>query len=173
MASSINNTNTGNPEWITPNCIICPARKTMGSIDCDPASSNMAQAHIKAGTYYTKSTNGIDKSWMGNVWLNPPYHSSSNKLGPGINSFAAKLLKEINIGNTKQAIFLAQAKTDTQWFQSLKAKADAVIFTKKRIHFIDSTGKKGGSPGYGSVFFYFGKNIAGFKKEFGDFCYEL
>ena len=173
MASSINNTNTGNPEWITPNCIICPARKTMGSIDCDPASSDMAQKQINAKVHYTKATNGITKNWMGNVWLNPPYHSSSNKLGPGINSFAAKLLKEINIGNTKQAIFLAQSKTDTKWFQSLSYAANVKLFTMGRIKFVDSNGIEGGSPDYGSVLFYFGPNKIQFINQFGNFCYAI
>ena len=172
MTNSINKTNTGLPEWYTPDYIVNAARNTMGSIDCDPASTATAQNHIKAKVYYTKTTNGIDKDWKGTVWLNPPYLTGNNK-NPGINAFSAKLIEELNSGNAKQAIFLAQAKTDTQWFQSLKAKADAVIFTKKRIHFIDSTGKKGGSPGYGSVFFYFGPNKIQFINQFEDFCYTL
>ena len=172
MANSINKTNSGNPEWYTPAYIIDAARNTMGSIDCDPASNITAQQHIKAKVYYTEATNGINKNWMGTTWLNPPYFTG-NKNKPGINSFSAKLLKEIKNGNVKQAIFLAQAKTDTKWFQSLKGKADAVMFTRGRIKFVDAQGKEGGSPGYGSVFFYFGSNKKQFIKEFGGFCYAL
>lgn len=171
MTNSINNTNTGNYEWYTPDYIINAAKNTMGSIDCDPASTALAQNHIKAKVYYDKLTNGIDKNWIGNVWLNPPYFTG-NKKNPGINAFADKLLREIANGHTTQAIFLAQAKTDTKWFQSLTS-ANAVLFTKKRIRFVDANRNKGGSPGYGSVFFYFGNNIKQFKEEFKKFCYEL
>lgn len=172
MTNSINNTNTGNPEWGTPDHIIERARNTMGSIDCDPATFPAAQKHINAGTHYTKETNGIDKNWIGNIWLNPPYFTGS-KNNPGINAFVKKLLEEIKSGNVKQAIFLAQAKIDTKWFQSLAAVADAVIFTRGRVKFVDAFGVEGGSPGYGSVFFYFGDNKTGFIKNFDGIAYQL
>lgn len=171
MPSSINSTNTGNPEWMTPVSIINSARITMGSIDCDPATFAAAQVHINAGTHYTKVTNGINKDWIGNIYLNPPYFTGSAKK-PGINAFSSKLLKELKSGNTTQAIFLAQSKTDTRWYQSLHEKADAVMLTRRRIKFVDANGVEGGSPGYGSVFFYFGNNTAKFISVFSDIAYK-
>lgn len=171
-ANSINKTNTGNPEWYTPAYIINAARNTMGSIDCDPASNAIAQQRIKAKVHYTELTNGIGKPWFGNIWLNPPYFTGNIKK-PGINAFTKDLLNKLHSGNTTQAIFLAQAKTDTKWFQSLSLEADAVLFTRGRIKFVDVNGKEGGSPGYGSVFFYFGHNPKQFKHYFKNFCYEI
>ena len=170
--SSITKTNTGNPEWRTPDAIINAVRSTMGSIDCDPATFPDAQKFVQAKVHYTKLTNGLDKDWIGNVYLNPPYYNTSKKAGPGIDAFTTKLLSELRSGNAKQAIFLAQSKTDTRWFQKLYAHADAVLFTDKRIKFIDRSGEEGGNPGYGSVIFYFGINANKFVYEFDDIAYQ-
>jgi len=172
MPNSINNTCSGNPEWRTPDAIIDSARITMGSIDCDPATFAAAQLHVNAGVHFTKVTNGLEKAWIGSVWLNPPYHSSNTKKGPGIDAFAAKLLNEVGCGNTTQAIFLAQSKTDTQWYQRLYEKADAVMLTRKRIKFVDADGRQGAAPAFGSVFFYFGNDAAKFISIFSNIAYK-
>lgn len=173
MVNSINKTNTGNPEWMTPMIIINAAKLTMGSIDCDPASSDSAQNSIKAKQYYTKMMNGLIRPWKGNIWLNPPYHNSNQKQGPGINAFVDKLLHEIKKNNVKQSIFLGQSKTDTKWFYKLFQQADAIILTHGRIRFIDINHVKKNSPGYGNVFFYFGPNTSKFYKNFKQFGYRI
>lgn len=172
--SSIQKTNTGNPEWMTPSGIIHAARNTMGSIDCDPATFTKAQKLINATTYYTASNSGIDDSsfWMGNVWLNPPYYTG-NKKKPGINAFSRKLISEIGKGHTTQAIFLAQAKPDTKWFQLLFKQADCIMFTSKRIKFVDEHGIEGGSPAFGSVLFYFGTKVQAFYSNFNAIAYRV
>ena len=62
---------TGDNERHTPKKYIDSARLVMGSIDIDPASNDSAQRIIKANQYYTIKTNGLDKTWGGNIWLNP------------------------------------------------------------------------------------------------------
>ena len=64
---------TGNNEWYTPKEYIELVKKVMGKIDLDPASCDEAQKIIKAEEYYTKEDNGLEQSWFGNIWLNPPY----------------------------------------------------------------------------------------------------
>lgn len=59
-------------EHYTPPDYVEAARALMGSIDLDPASNALANQSVKAATYYSRSTNGFDKEWSGNVWLNPP-----------------------------------------------------------------------------------------------------
>ena len=57
--------NTGNFEWYTPAYIIEAARKTMGTIDLDPASSVIANETVKATTFYTIDDDGLIKEWGG------------------------------------------------------------------------------------------------------------
>jgi hypothetical protein len=80
--------NSGNNEWYTPADYIEAAREVMGSIDIDPASNDIAQETVKAAVYYTAETNGLDKEWRGNVWMNPPYASDL------IGKFIDKLVSE-------------------------------------------------------------------------------
>jgi ParB family chromosome partitioning protein len=59
-------------EHYTPPPIISVVRRLMGNIDLDPASNAVANKIVNASRIYTKSDNGLAKSWHGNVFLNPP-----------------------------------------------------------------------------------------------------
>ena len=59
--------NSGNNEWYTPGPIIEAARKVMGNIDIDPASSAAANETVMAKKYYTEETNGLEQEWKSNV----------------------------------------------------------------------------------------------------------
>src|SRR5262249_11893632 len=65
--------NSGENEWYTPPEYIAAARAVLGSIDVDPASSDIAQETVCASVYYTKQDDGLAKLWRGKVWMNPPY----------------------------------------------------------------------------------------------------
>ena len=103
--------NSGDNEWYTPAEYIEAAREVMGSIDLDPASNEYANKTVKASTYYTEETNGLDKEWFGNIWMNPPYSTAL------IKEFAEKLSNS----TFKQAIVLVNNATDTAWFKLLMA----------------------------------------------------
>jgi ParB family chromosome partitioning protein len=60
-------------EWDTPPHIIEAARKSMGSIDCDPASSERANKIVKAKEFFIAEDDGLSKKWHENVWLSPPH----------------------------------------------------------------------------------------------------
>lgn len=152
-------TTSGNDEWYTPAQYIELARKVMGDIDVDPAGCEISQEVIQAPTVYTIDDSGLDHSWMGRVWLNPPYSKGL------IDQFVAKLREEYASGNTKQAIVLTHNFTDTAWFHALAADAAVVCFTKGRIRFYTVDGV-GNSPTSGHVFFYFGKDIDAFVEAF-------
>ena len=111
-----------NDEWRTPPKYVEMARRAMGGIDVDPASSDIAQETVKAREdYYTERDNGLYQIWRGNVWLNPPYSAQK------IHAFTLKLLYEYESGSTKQAVVLTNSATDTQWFHMLLR--DCLLYT--------------------------------------------
>ena len=150
---------TGDPESYTPAKYIESARRVMGSIDVDPASNDFANKTVKATIYYTFKNTGLDKEWEGNIFLNPPYKQ------PEMSQFVDKLLTEIKVGNTRQAILLTNNNTDTQWFYNAAKIASVLCFTKGRISFYKADGKDT-SPTNGQAFFYFGNNEDKFKQIF-------
>lgn len=149
--------NSGNNEWYTPFEYIQAARMVMGSIDLDPASSAIANKTVGATTYYTAETNGLDKTWSGNIWLNPPYASDL------IGKFADKLLSERN--HYFQATVLVNNSTETRWFKKIISIASAVCFPEGRVKFLDPYGEPG-APLQGQAIIYIGENVDGFLDAF-------
>ena len=106
----------------------------MGTIGADPVGCEVAQKIVKATTFFTVKDGGLTKEWIGNVWLNPPYHRD---LGP---MFIDKLLIERLAGRTTQAIMLTNNSTDTDWFVKAQAHCHAICFAKTRIAFLEEDG---------------------------------
>jgi len=152
--------NSGNNEWYTPARFIESARTVMGSIDTDPASSEVANAVVEAETYYTEETDGRDKVWNGNVWMNPPYAQ------PLIGDFCRGIAEQYKAGSIKQACVLVNNATETAWFSDLFSACSAVCFVRSRIRFIDQGGEESGSPLQGQAVVYCGYNASGFVDEF-------
>lgn len=158
--------NSGNNEWYTPPNFIDSVRLVLGQIDLDPASNEIAQEVIKASTYYTQETNGLDKDWVGKVFMNPPYSAGLLK------QFISKLVREYNSGNVSEFIVLVNNATETGWFSDLSTISEAVCFTEKRIRFhsIDGVQK---TPLQGQAFLYGGKRprvFADVFKKHGMIC---
>jgi hypothetical protein len=59
-------------EHYTPPAILEPARALLGGIDLDPASCAIANAMVRAKSYFIEADNGFLKKWSGKVFLNPP-----------------------------------------------------------------------------------------------------
>lgn len=150
---------TGKVEWYTPPEYIESARRAMGSIDVDPASSVLAQKIVKAKTYFSIHTNGLVQEWNGNVWLNPPYAASI------IRPFVEKLIGFLQTGQVSQAIMLTHCNTDTRWYHNAWSECSAFCQTRGRVKFYDASGKSN-SPTHGHLFMYFGRRPSAFKKEF-------
>jgi len=150
---------TGENEWYTPLEYIQLARKVMGSITLDAASSAEAQKRVCADNYFSKADNALAQPWYGNVWLNPPY--SRDLMG----LFIEKLIAEL--ANVDQLILLTHNYTDTQWFQGAEEHAARICFTAGRVRFVDRQGAVS-SPTQGQAFFYFGRRLKKFETVFGD-----
>jgi len=157
--SPLINRNTGDVEWHTPPEYIEMAREVMGSIDTDPASNAIANEAVKAAVYYTINDNGLDKKWLGNVWMNPPYGARE------IRQFSEKLVSEIECGNATQAIALTNSATDVGWFNTLARGASLICLTTGRISFHKPDGERT-SPTMGQAFFYFGQDDKKFCEVF-------
>lgn len=137
--------NSHDDEWYTPAHYIEAAREVMGTIDLDPASNDFANNTIKAKTYYTEETNGLDQKWFGNIWMNPPYSTAL------LSKFADKLTS----GGYKQAIVLVNNATETEWFSKMISCASAIVFHHGRIRFEKRDGAHG-VPLQGQAFIYCG-----------------
>ena len=153
--------NSGENEWYTPYEFIEAALLTMGSIDLDPASSELANKTVKATEFYTAKNNGLTEPWTGNVWLNPPYAQ------PLISQFCDKLALELSAIN--QAIVLINNATETKWFQGIAELSSSICFPSSRIKFIDKQGNRCGAPLQGQALLYFGDNRVLFKRNFSKF----
>lgn len=152
--------NSGNNEWYTPSKYIELARSVMGSIDTDPATSEIANKTVRAAQIYTAEDDGRNKPWAGNVWMNPPYAQ------PLISDFAEAITEKYLSGEIKQACILVNNATETQWFQRMLDAATAVCFPRSRIKFVDPDGNPSGAPLQGQAILYMGKNVSEFKAVF-------
>ena len=157
---------TGEFEWYTPEEYLVLARKVLGGIDLDPASSTAAQETVQASQCFTKKDDGLKQPWRGCVWLNPPYAQ------PLIAQFVAKMVDEWNAGHLTAAIMLTHNSTDTGWFHQAAASVTAICFTKGRIAFVDPKGTRA-APTQGQAFFYFGSDVKLFVTEFSSIGFVL
>lgn len=139
--------NSTDNEWYTPEIYIQSAREVLGTIYLDPASNDFANETVKATTYFTEETNGLEQDWFGNIWMNPPYQTAL------LQQFADKLIAS----DFQQAIVLVNNATETAWFKTLISKASAIVFPTGRIRFRKRDGEKG-APLQGQAFLYCGDN---------------
>lgn len=155
--SHLNVLSSKSEEWYTPPEYIEAARLVLGQIDIDPASNETAQEVIQAAVYYTKETNGLDKDWIGKLWLNPPW-------GQICGEFVTKAVQDYENGDVSEAILLLNSNSnDTLWWQPLWNYT--LCFTKGRINFYNNDGEASGST-HGSCFVYLGNNKNTFREVF-------
>jgi len=95
-------------ERYTPRYLIEWARSTMGGIDLDPASCELANSRlVEAEDWFGIEDDSLDQQWHGRVWMNPPW-SYKQKL------FIMKLLDELDYGHVDQYVVLAPLNL-TSW----------------------------------------------------------
>ena len=141
--------NSGNNEWYTPSEYVEPAREVLGIIDLDPASSETANAVVKARRFHSTDDDGLEQGWSGRVWMNPPYASDL------VGRFAAKLAHHVDSGEVSAAVVLVNNATETAWFATLIERASAVVFPRGRVRFWEPDGKPG-APLQGQALLYLG-----------------
>lgn len=154
-----------NDEWYSPDYILDKAREVLGTIELDPATSDIAQQRVRALNYFTAKDNGLLYEWKGRVWCNPPYSAAL------IKKFTAKFLEQYNNGNMLEGIMLTNSGTDTQWNTPLSNGVQA--YTVGRISFVQPDGTQKATGSRGQCFTYFGPNPDKFIEVFtrSNFCW--
>jgi hypothetical protein len=182
LAQLVAQAQAGNDEWYTPTPYVEAARRVLGGIDLDPASSPQANATVQAARYFTREDDGLAQSWRrpdgraSRVWLNPPFgrqNSAKNKAGGATGGrsimglFVAKLVEAYDAGDVSAAILLTTNKADVSWFFPLWRFP--ICFCKNRVLF-DRPGR-GDREGhfFGTIFVYLGSDKAAFIETFRQF----
>ena len=147
-ATLINQT-SGETEYYTPIEIVEAARRVMGSIDLDPASSPVANRHVQAKRFFTEEDDGLTHDWSGNVWMNHPFGKEDNPLWVG------KLVKDFYSGWVTQACCITYACTSERWFQPLYDFPLCFLAPRTNYRLPDGSTLKGVTKG--SVVAYLGR----------------
>lgn len=145
-------------EYYTPQEIIEAARKTMGGIGLDPASSIIANLRVRADAWFGIDDNSLGRAWCDNAWLNHPFSREGNPL------WINKLIREHEIGNVKQACCITFAATSEKWFQPLLKYPQS--FLSPRTNYFLPNGQKLTGVTKGSVVTYLGDSVKAFRENF-------
>ena len=129
-------------DWYTPLWIF----EDLGmEFDLDPCQPIDKIPWIPCKKRYTIIDDGLIQPWEGKVFLNPPY-----------GKYTTDWLKKMH--EHRNGIALVFARTDCKWFHQYVVKADAILFLKGRIKFVDGLGVTGNAgAGCGSMLIAWGE----------------
>lgn len=121
MASFHGRTASTRDDWQTPVELVA----TLGTFFLDPCA-NASDPTRLASFGFTAEQDGLATAWMGRVFVNPPYGRAARQW----------LVKLAAHGN---GIALIPPRMGAAWFHDeVLAKADAILFLRGRIAFIDA-----------------------------------
>ncbi len=139
-------------EHNTPKFLTDAARLIMGGIDLDPMSNAIANRTIRAHQIYAKQDDGLQREWLGRVWLNPPFSLADRAV--------EKLIIGYESGDVFEAILLIKSAPDTKRHQSLYPYPFCDL--NGRLKF-EAEGNKQSAP-FATVLFYLGPNFPRFRQ---------
>lgn len=155
--------NSGDFEWFTPPEYVDAARTVLGAIDLDPASTEAANAVVRARQFYSLDDDGLSQEWCGRVWMNPPYVNAL------VTRFTQKLADSVHAGTVTAAVVLVNNCTDTEWRHALSAIVPAMCFTRGRVRFWRADGRVTDAPLQGQAILYVGDHVDRFRDTFKHF----
>lgn len=138
-------------EWYTPKSILNLVVNVLGTIDLDPCSNE--KRSVPATTHYARFDNGLNQSWSGRVFMNPPY-------GNTITDWISKLVESFNDGDVSEAIALVPARTDTAWMRQMSE------YPRCFIHGRLTFSGHANAATFPSMLIYLGDNVAKFAEVF-------
>lgn len=128
------------PDWYTPVYILDKVRHTLGSIDIDPCSCAVANEVVRASGYFCEDMNGLEFSWTGNAFVNPP-SKCSYCVGRCVcklpKRFMAKMFHEYYEHDLDAGIYLGFNLGQLKYLEDVWYDSDHVRFVipRKRIKF--------------------------------------
>lgn len=151
------NVNNKSVEWYTPKWIF---DKLGLNFDLDPCSPEGGIPWIPAKKYLSVKDDGLTSTWGDDlVWLNPPY-----------GRFTGAWLDKMH--RHRKGIALVFARTDCAWFHNSVVNADAILFLKGRVKFVDGLGiTGGGGAGCGSMLIAWGGVSVNALESLSDYGY--
>jgi phage N-6-adenine-methyltransferase len=119
--------------WTTPRDFLERLYEVVGgafTLDpCSPVRSG-PRAPVQARIRYTEEDDGLNRPWVGTVFVNPPY-------GRALPRWTAKARQEVEAGRASLVIGLVPARTDTRWWHADIAGLADVFLLKGRLAFGD------------------------------------
>lgn len=158
-------------ERYTPAEIVIAVKDTLGTIDLDPATTEIVnKLFIRAKRFYTEKDNGLDreKPWNGKVFINPPGGHRNPEL------FWERLILEYNQKTVTGGVFLAFNIDVLQQSQNWMTPLVRYPFCipAKRIQFYYEEKGLIQPPqcrsGFANAIIYVGKNVRRFAKSFSN-----
>ena len=154
------------PRWGTPAWLIELARKLLGYIHLDPASSIEFNFLVKALMVYTEKDNGLAPEclWAGNIFLNPP--------GGLVLEFWNKLCKSYLVDKSVDAGFWVGFSVEqlcTLASETYHPSDFSMCVLRKRLNFNREDLQSGQSPSHGNYICAMGVDHAEFEKLFAPY----
>lgn len=121
----------GTHTWLTPPEILA----ALGGFDLDPSACPLPRPWPTAETMWTREDGSLRREWFGRVWLNPPFGPK-----PLVTAFMRRMADH---GHGTALLF---ARTETEvFFETVWAKATAILFVQGRPHFHHQDGRRAGA----------------------------
>jgi hypothetical protein len=168
------NPNNKSVDWYTPKWVFdrlglefdldpCAPSKDMfnseqlKALGVSPSDYDGGVPWIPAKHHYSLVDDGLTQDWSDSlVWLNPPY-------GKHTGAWLHKMHQHRN------GVALVFSRTDCAWYHDSVAKADAILFLKGRVKFVDGLGVTGGSgAGSGSMLIAWGSEAVSALERMAD-----
>jgi len=120
-------------DWGTPQRVFDDLNAEFGfTVDVCASEFNHKVAH-----YFDVEKDGLEQTWTGVVWMNPPY-------GRTIKVWMKKAFEAWQDGAT--VVCLVPARTDTAWWHDYAAKATEIRFVRGRLKFVRPNQKSDSAP---------------------------
>ena len=148
----------GREDWRTPPEVIALLRHLWGFVDLDPCAPAREANDFAAANLRGDLVDGLSVAWheeARTVYVNPPFASLA--------AWAEKCATEAKAG--AEVVLLLPARTDTRYWHTSIATAQAVCFWRGRMRFV---GAPASAP-FPTALVYWGSRVDDFRRVFSPF----